>query len=649
MSLPKSIQNVGPSERRRSIARLTRSPLSSSPMMSNSPQRFDSRGNSFTSNSPFLKHKLSSPAPDATEHDVFSRSDEDSNDSNPDLPRHVQRYLSPKDDLFKLEGADITRNIYKATQQAHFPQQQPLQREQTGAAPPLRRSRSYGLTEELHSHERRGSTASSLNVPGGFRREYIRHKSREFQTREPNFLTRNFIEFLTIYGHFAGEDLEDEDDLIACHYKPMQPKVDEESSSLLSGPDPDRNPHGTATAGKAYFLLLKAFVGTGVLFLPKAFSNGGLVFLSLTMLFFGILSYWCYLILVYLKVATKVASFGEMGLKLYGKWLQQLIVSSIILSQIGFVGAYIVFTSENLRAFYSSVAGIDLKSIHIVWFIVVQLVVFLPLSLVRDITRLSFLALLANVFILVGLVTIVYFTSIELVVNRHGQIADSIDFYFNKSDFSLFIGVAIFAFEGIGLIIPIEQSMIYPKQFPRVLFKVIMTISLIFIGIGSLGYLTFGNNVKTVILLNLPQDSLMIMVIQILYAFAILLLTPLQLFPAIRLLELKIFVKTGKTSLVVKWQKNCFRFAFVLFTAVVALVGGQNLDRFVLFVGCFACIPLVYMYPPILHLKSCCDYTQWGLLDAERRKRFWLANLDYALVAIGAVAVVYTTYNVLRA
>lgn len=552
---------------------------------------------------------------------------------DPKVIKQVNLHLQDeKNNSLKMEGGDITRDLYK------------LADKDRPNAP--RRSRSLS-SSDLDVSQRRGSTASSLNVPGGFRRQFI--MSNNLQTKNPNILTRNFVEFLSIYGHFAGEDLEDKDDLIACHYR-LNPSnyevVDEETLLLPNTQEPKINPKGTATDRKAYFLLLKAFVGTGVLFLPKAFSNGGLLFSSLVLLFFGLLSFWCYLILIHAKLATKVSSFGDIGLKLYGRWLQQLILSSIVISQIGFVAAYIVFTSENLKAFIGSLTKGSTDDFNIMWFILIQLIIFLPLSLIRDITRLSLLALLANIFIFIGLLIILYYNLYELLISNHGSFGKGIEFFFKEDTFSLFIGVSIFAFEGIGLIIPIQESMIYPQNFSKVLFKVIASISVIFIGIGCLGYLTFGEDVKTVIILNLPQDSPFVIMIQLLYAIAILLSTPLQLFPAIRLIELKLFTKTGKYSVKVKWMKNLFRFSFVTLTAAIALVGGQNLDKFVSFVGCFACIPLVYMYPPILHLKSCCKYND-TFNDAENRKRFWLGCLDRALVVIGGVAMVYTTYQII--
>lgn len=595
MSQPRAI-----GARRESIAKLTRSPLASSPLVLPRPGLFQAPG-LYQQNSAFLNADDSSlPGLSITEEPRDAK-----------LADLMLRHLRA-DDALSVEGADITRDLYRWNER-----------------PRPKRSRSLSLADD---GLRRGSTASSLNVPGGFRRQYVLAHSK----RAPTLLTRNFVEFLSIYGHFAGEDLED-DDAVACHYKPY---TRGEETPLVGA-----NPTGTASDTKAYFLLVKAFVGTGVLFLPKAFACGGLAFATATLLAFGLLSFWCYLILVHAKTATGVSSFGEIGRLCYGAWFLHLILFSIIISQVGFVATYIVFTAENFRAFVVNVSSYTAADLDIFWFILLEACVLMPLALIRDITKLSLLALLANGFIMVGLVTIVAFTIKEFFANNLVP-GTGIHYLFNSSEFSLFIGVAIFAFEGIGLIIPIQESMIYPQNFPKVLAKVILTISSIFIFVGAVGYLTFGADIETVILLNLPQNSPLIIMIQLLYALAILLSTPIQIFPAVRLIELRLFrpSDSGKKSTAVKWQKNMVRSLFVLLTAVIALYGGQNLDKFVSFVGCFACIPLVYMYPPMLHLKSCCDYSAD---PTNRRSKFWLAILDYVLLAIGAIALVYTTYDIL--
>lgn len=538
--------------------------------------------------------------------------------------KNVSRHLSsdPNHSL-QTQGGDITRDIYNLNS--------------TSRSNALKRSKSLGGSDVLG--ERRESMASQIRVPGGFRRAFIQQKHTKFghELNEPTALTRNFLEFLSIYGHFAGEDLEDED-YLACDYL-SDDKYDEESP-LFDGsrtPSPERGHErrqkkpakGKASTIKSFFLLLKAFVGTGILFLPKAFSNGGLLLSVFLMIFFGGLSYYCYIALIQSKTRMGVSSFGEIGMLLYGRRMRVLIITSIVLSQLGFVSAYYVFTAENLSAFVKNVFNAD---IGIGTWILLEALFIIPMSLVRNLTKLSLAALIANVFILSGIATIVFYCCSDLIAR--GMATDIV--MVNSSKWSLFIGVAIFAFEGIGLIIPVEEAMAKPEQFPIVLLAVIACCSILFIGIGALGYSTYGQEVKTVIILSLPQNSPFVMAIQLFYPLAIMFSTPLQLLPAIRIMETRIFKKrSGKTDVVTKWEKNTFRIFIVILTSLLAYYGSADLDLFVNFIGCFACIPLVYMYPPMLHCKTSGTSTPTKVLDIS-------------IVILGGVALCYTLYEIIQ-
>jgi Transmembrane amino acid transporter protein len=143
--------------------------------------------------------------------------------------------------------------------------------------------------------------------------------------------------------------------------------------------------------------------------------------------------------------------------------MRYLILSSIVLSQIGFVAAYTIFVAENLQAFVLGVTNC-LKLVPIQYFIFAQVIVFLPLALVRDIAKLGSTALIADVFIFAGLAYI-FGSEFKLIANR--GIADVK--LFNSKDFPLFIGTAVFSFEGIGLVIPISDAMKEPHKFPKAL------------------------------------------------------------------------------------------------------------------------------------------------------------------------------------
>lgn len=516
----------------------------------------------------------------------------------------------------RLQGGDVTRGIYRWAEQAD---------------PRGKVQRSKSFHQSRPEPEAEVLDINSIKVPGGFRRNHLRRQARSPvgqdasdeasgtqhpRSGEPRLFTSSFLEFLSIYGHFAGEELEEDDEALgpdeyftsgdeSSDYDSETGREPMEDSALLTPSKRRRKRKPRSTPGNnspmnAALLLLKSFVGTGVLFLPRAYLNGGMLFSNLVLLFVAGLSYYCFVLLVTTRLKVD-GSFGDMGGILYGKWLRTIILSSIVLSQIGFVAAYIVFTAENLQAFIRAVS--DCKtSIDIPWLILMQIAIFLPFSLLRDIGKLGFTALIADAFILVGLAYLFYYD----VATLHAK--GAADFIlFNESNWTLFIGTAIFTFEGIGLIIPIQESMKQPKKFPRVLALVMIIITVLFTVMGAISYAAYGSATETVVLLNLPQDNRAVNSVQFLYSCAILLSTPLQIFPAIRIVETELFTRSGKYNPYIKWKKNFFRFFVVIICAAIAWGGSDHLDKFVALVGNFACIPLVYIYPVSSSVKSCCS------------------------------------------
>lgn len=534
----------------------------------------------------------------------------------------------------QLQGGDITRQVYRWAEGA-----------EAGSPSRFNRSKSFSINRPTPQDET--MNINSIRIPGGFRRDYIRRtvasnvpESPDGQgpqppLPQPQLPTSSFLEFLTLFGHFAGEELEEDDEVLgpdeyfsdAWEEDGREPG---ERSALLRPETPGRRKRkprggtGNNTRTGAALLLLKSFVGTGVLFLPRAFLNGGMLFSSLVLLGVSLLSFYAFILLVNTRLKID-GSFGDIGGILYGKHMRRIILGSIVLSQLGFVSAYIVFTAENLQAFVLAVSNCK-SFIDIKFMVLIQLVIFLPLSLIRDISKLGFTALIADVFILLGLIYLYYYDI--LTISAQGGVSDIISF--NPSTWTLFIGTAIFTYEGIGLIIPIQESMKRPQQFPGVLAGVMVIITIVFLSAGALSYAAYGSATKTVVILNLPQDDKFVNGVQFLYSLAILLSTPLQLFPAIRIMENELFTRSGKYNPRIKWQKNCFRFFLVMICAFVGWGGADDLDKFVSLVGSFACVPLIYVYPPLLHLKAC----------AHSRKQ---QIADIALTIFGVISCLYTT------
>lgn len=110
------------------------------------------------------------------------------------------------------------------------------------------------------------------------------------------------------------------------------------------------------------------------------------------------------------------------------------ILFSIVLSQLGFVSAYTIFIAENFQAFVLAVTNCK-TLVPIQYLIFAQGLVLVPLSLVRSLAKLSTTALIADAFILVGLV---YIGSNEVAVIARDGIADVA--LFNAKSFPLLIG-----------------------------------------------------------------------------------------------------------------------------------------------------------------------------------------------------------------
>jgi solute carrier family 36 (proton-coupled amino acid transporter) len=108
---------------------------------------------------------------------------------------------------------------------------------------------------------------------------------------------------------------------------------------------------GDASTTKSFFTLLKAFIGTGIMFLPKAFNNGGILFSSITLVVVSLLSCICFHLLLQCRKRYG-GGYGDLGEAIGGQKLRSLILASIVISQIGFVCAGIVFTAENLLSFF---------------------------------------------------------------------------------------------------------------------------------------------------------------------------------------------------------------------------------------------------------------------------------------------------------
>eukprot|EP01101_Sappina_pedata_P006550 TRINITY_DN326_c0_g2_i3.p1 TRINITY_DN326_c0_g2~~TRINITY_DN326_c0_g2_i3.p1 ORF type:complete len:397 (-),score=105.23 TRINITY_DN326_c0_g2_i3:298-1488(-) len=332
------------------------------------------------------------------------------------------------------------------------------------------------------------------------------------------------------------------------------------------------SPHANSTP-KSFLILIKSFLGSGILFLPNAFATGGLAFSLFFLALMAWMSYEGIRLLVECRFTIEGSTtYAEIGEKAYGKPLSYAIQISIVISQCGLCCAYFIFLAQNLQQVLNQFSNCDshVANLSVYLLIAIQVLIHIPMSLIRRMKYFSIPSLIGDLLIATGLMYI--FVRYFLQISEHGISHDFL--WINPSQCLVFIGTVVFTFEGIGLVIPIVDSMEKPRDFNLILAINIGMLCLLFGVFSSIGYITYGPDVNAIILLDMPQNTAT-SIIQLGYCMAIFCSFPLQLFPATKIMELVIFGErtTPKPTFKQKWSKNLFRAVFVLVMMGIAMLG----------------------------------------------------------------------------
>lgn len=194
--------------------------------------------------------------------------------------------------------------------------------------------------------------------------------------------------------------------------------------------------------------------------------------------------------------------FGPRPLRRWSRFVKFLCNFFICLTQLGFCCIYFVFINDNFEQLWNIyIPGYKYD------FLVKFGIVLLPILAISMITNLKYLAPLstiANVCMATGVILTFYFASQDLPdITKRRYVGE-------LKTLPLFFGTAIFAFEGIALVLPLKNAMKKPKLFSRpsgVLNVGMVFVASLFICVGFMSYWQWGEGIRGSVTLNLDLKN----------------------------------------------------------------------------------------------------------------------------------------------
>ncbi|KAH8373593.1 hypothetical protein KR200_011400 [Drosophila serrata] len=356
--------------------------------------------------------------------------------------------------------------------------------------------------------------------------------------------------------------------------------------------------------------LFKGNLGPGLFAMGDAFKNGGLVVAPILTMVIAMVCIHCQHVLItcskkmrdlrgeavcsdYAVTVERCFENGPSKLRSWSRTMGRLVNVFICVTQLGFCCIYFVFISTNLKQILKAYdIGMD---VHLV-----MLMAFVPVLLSCLITNLKWLtpvSLFANVCMVLGLgITLYYALRDGLPEIRERAL------WTNGPKLALFFGTAIFAFEGIALVMPLKNSMRKPRQFESTLGVLnvgMFLVTVMFMFAGSVGYMKWGEQVGGSLTLNLG-NTILAQTVKMMVSTGVLLGYPLQFFVAIQIMwpSVKQMCRIEGRSLP---GELGFRTFMVLITLAIAeLVPALGL--FISLIGALCSTALALVFPPVIEL-----------------------------------------------
>ncbi|CAH0560787.1 unnamed protein product [Brassicogethes aeneus] len=390
--------------------------------------------------------------------------------------------------------------------------------------------------------------------------------------------------------------------------------------------------------------LLKGNIGTGILAMPDAFRNAGWVVGLFGTLFMGAVCTHCMHMLVkcshelcrrtqkpalnFAEVVEQAFKTGPDCLQGFSKIAKTIINFFLFLTQLGFCCVYFVFVAANLH----DVVSHYFANISVHWYLLILLLPMVLLNWVKSLKYLTPASLFASIITCTGL-AITFFYMLQGLPNT-----SSVHAFGTWGQLPIFFGTAIYAFEGIGMVLPLENNMKNPQDFGGwngVLNTGMVVVASLYTAVGFFGYLKYGDQaVLGSVTLLLPPDEILAQSVRLMMAIAIFLSYSLQFYVPFNIVwpSIKKHFDTEQSKRIAEYSTRTI-LVFITFALAIAI---PNLGAVISLVGAFSSSALALIFPPLIEI-----ITLW---PDKLGKHNWVLWKDVMIVIFGFIGFLIGSY-----
>ncbi|XP_066252907.1 proton-coupled amino acid transporter-like protein pathetic [Euwallacea similis] len=358
--------------------------------------------------------------------------------------------------------------------------------------------------------------------------------------------------------------------------------------------------------------LLKSSLGTGILAIPRAFKSAGLLVGLLGTVIIGILCTHTIHILVrashkvcarskipslgFADTAEEVFKQGPKPLRSWSRFAKNFVEIALILTYYCGNAVYIVFITVSMTKLFSYYFPETAS-----WDQYFKLMILVPLILccqVRELKHLVPFSFLANTMMVIAFgITLYYiFSGITEVKFADRKI------FAGFEGIPSFFSTVLFAMEGIGTIMPVENSMAERRFLgcSGVLNSAMTAVVCLYTAIGFFGYYRYGDATDATITKNLPSDEIPAQVVQASISIAVFFTFMLQFYVPLEITwnRIKHRIPENRHNI----SQILLRTGLVIFVTGIAAAGGEHLGGLIDLVGAIFFSTLGLFVPALIEI-----------------------------------------------